>query len=267
MKRVTGIGGIFFKSDNPDQLYAWYEKHLGMQYMLAFAENRVPSTHEPHPYMHVFLDAGAGNIIAFFELPNSPPMGRDPNTPDWVQHIAFRVKDEATMLEAKAKAEARGCSVVGPTDHGVFRSVYFFDPSGNRLEVTHWTARPGQLDKLKAIAPAMLDEWDRTIALNLRSAFLCSKAAIPHLKKSKAGRIINVSSISGRTLFGSTSPAYAASKAGIIQLTRFLAIELGPSGITSNSIAPITTPRIRCTSKCPASGNRVLASPACSRSQ
>ena len=94
----------------------------------------------------------------------------------------------------------------------------------------------GGYGKLTSVEELPIDDWDRTVALNLRGTFLMCKRAIPYLKKSRAGRIINVSSISGRTLFGSTSPAYAASKAGIIQLTRFLAIELGPSGITSNSI-------------------------------
>jgi glyoxylase I family protein len=92
--------------------------------------------------MHIFLDAGAGNILAFFELPNSPPMGRDPNTPDWTQHIAFQVEDIDTLLKAKERAEAAGLEVVGPTDHTIFKSIYIWDPSGHRVEVATWTATP-----------------------------------------------------------------------------------------------------------------------------
>ena len=84
------------------------------------------------------------------------------------------------------------------------------------------------------------------MALNLRSAFLVCRAAIPHLKRSGAGRIINVASISGRTIHTSTSPAYAAAKAAVIQLTRILAYQLGPTNVTANSIAPMLTltPRV-----------------------
>lgn len=104
----------------------------------------------------------------------------------------------------------------------------------------------GGYTRLAQVEDMPLDEWDRTIALNLRSAFLCSKAVIPNLKKSNAGRIIHVASISGRTVHASSSPAYGAAKAAVIQLTRFLAWELGPFNITANAVAPITTltPRV-----------------------
>jgi len=51
-----------------------------MDFVLAIAEDQVPSTKEPDPYMHIFLDAGHGNGLAFFGLPTQPAMGRDPNT-------------------------------------------------------------------------------------------------------------------------------------------------------------------------------------------
>jgi hypothetical protein len=65
----------------------WYVKHLGMNFQLTIAENQVPSTKAPDPYMHVFLDAGQGNVLAFFELPNSPTMGRDTNTPEMYKKL------------------------------------------------------------------------------------------------------------------------------------------------------------------------------------
>ncbi|OGA50603.1 MAG: hypothetical protein A3F74_24905 [Betaproteobacteria bacterium RIFCSPLOWO2_12_FULL_62_58] len=104
----------------------------------------------------------------------------------------------------------------------------------------------GGYGRLATVEDISIDEWDRTVALNLRSVFLCCRAAIPHLKRSKAGRIINVASISGRTVQVASSPAYGSAKAGVIQLTRFLAYQLGANNITANAIAPITTltPRV-----------------------
>ena len=81
------------------------------------------------------------------------------------------------------------------------------------------------------------EEWDRTLAVNLTAPFLYSRAFIPGMVSRKSGRIINISSIWG--IAGSSCEAhYSATKAGLIGLTKALAKELGPSGITVNAIAP-----------------------------
>ncbi len=157
------IHHVAYRCHDAKETVQFYQDLLGMNFMLVFAEERAPSTKEPDPYMHVFLDAGMGNVLAFFELPNSPEMGRDNNTPKWVQHIAFEVADMDTLLEAKAKVEAAGLEVVGPTDHGIFKSIYFFDPNGHRLELAVNTpVSPEKMKEIHDLAPAMLEEWTRT---------------------------------------------------------------------------------------------------------
>jgi catechol 2,3-dioxygenase-like lactoylglutathione lyase family enzyme len=140
----------------------WYAQILGMEFTTAFSEDHVPSTGEYDPYMHIFLDCGGGNVLAFFELPNQPEMGKDPNTPAWVQHIAFEVTDMDALQAAKAHIEAQGIDVVGPTFHGIFRSIYFFDLNGHRLELACNIGTAEQVAELKRVAPLMLQEWSET---------------------------------------------------------------------------------------------------------
>jgi glyoxylase I family protein len=113
----------------------FYEDMLGLRLEIALAENYVPSTGEWSPHIHIFFQMADGSFIAFFELPESPEMERDQATPDWVQHLALRVADMETLDKIKARLEAAGVEVLGPTDHKIFQSIYFFDPSGHRLEV------------------------------------------------------------------------------------------------------------------------------------
>jgi NAD(P)-dependent dehydrogenase (short-subunit alcohol dehydrogenase family) len=81
------------------------------------------------------------------------------------------------------------------------------------------------------------DDWDKVVAVNLTAMFDVTRLAIPHLKQSKAGVIINMSSVAGRFGFKNRSP-YAATKWGVIGFTKTLAIELGDWGVRANAIAP-----------------------------
>jgi NAD(P)-dependent dehydrogenase (short-subunit alcohol dehydrogenase family) len=90
-------------------------------------------------------------------------------------------------------------------------------------------------------------EWDDILRFNLTSVFLCSRAVLPHMKRQRAGRIVNLSSIAGRAGAVLVTSHYAAAKAGVLGFTRHLAREVGPDGITVNAVAPGTTATERVT--------------------
>ncbi len=159
---VQRLHHVAYRCLDAKQTVEWYKKHLDRDFVLAIAEDQVPSTGAPDPYMHIFLDMGQGNVLAFFELPNSPTMGRDENTPKWVQHLAMKVDSVDTLLKAKAKLEASGIEVIGPTDHTIFKSIYFFDPNGHRLELAADTGTPKMAKMLDEVKWEMLEEWSKT---------------------------------------------------------------------------------------------------------
>ena len=160
--KIERIHHVAYRCHDAKQTVEWYRKYLDMDFVLAIAEDQVPSTHAPDPYMHLFMDAGGGNVLAFFELPNSAPMGRDANTPDWVQHIAFKVGSVQDLQDVKARLQAAGIEVIGPTDHTIFQSIYFFDPNGHRLELAADVGTPEMYQRLDQAKWLMLEEWSRT---------------------------------------------------------------------------------------------------------
>ncbi|MGX8011862.1 VOC family protein [Mesorhizobium sp. ORM8.1] len=160
--KIEKIHHVAYRCKDAKETVKWYVNNLNMDFVLAIAESQVPSTHEPDPYMHVFLGAGDGKL-AFFELPTQPEMDRDLNTPRWVQHIAFMVKDRDTLLAFKDKLEKSGVDVLGVTDHSIFHSIYISDPNGHRIELSCPDPKEeAMLERLDAVKREMLEEWSKT---------------------------------------------------------------------------------------------------------
>ena len=172
---TKGFHHVAYRCRDAKETVEFYQKHLNMDFQLAIAEDHVPSTGAYDPYMHIFLDAGNDNVLAFFELPEQPDMDRDQNTPIWVQHIAIRVESLDALLEAKDRLEAQGLDVLGPTHHGIFKSIYFFDPNGHRLELVADIHTDAQMSQLHEVAPAMLAEWSETKTAPRHAAWLHKK--------------------------------------------------------------------------------------------
>ena len=79
-------------------------------------------------------------------------------------------------------------------------------------------------------------DWDKVVRVNLRGVFVATKLAIPHLKKSRCGRIIQIASV--HAYGGGAGPAYAPAKAAVVNMVRDIALEVGKYGITINAICP-----------------------------
>ena len=89
----------------------------------------------------------------------------------------------------------------------------------------------------RAFLDYTIDEWDLTVAVNLRGPFLCTRAVMPSMIERRHGAVVNIASIAG---LHTTTPhvAYAASKAGVIAFTRDVAVEVAPYGVRVNAVAP-----------------------------
>jgi catechol-2,3-dioxygenase len=123
--------------------------------------DRVPSTGEYAPYLHVFFKLGDGSYIAFFDLGDDTAALPSPNTPAWVNHIALEVASRDELLAAKARLERHGVQVLGVTDHKIIESIYFFDPNGLRVELTTPTASAEFMAEEERTAHQKLAAWTK----------------------------------------------------------------------------------------------------------
>jgi NAD(P)-dependent dehydrogenase (short-subunit alcohol dehydrogenase family) len=164
--------------------------------------------------------------------------------------VADVIVDSAEDAASEARGQGADALVL-ELDVGAKQSV---DAAFERVE-----AELGGLDVLVNLAGGSLDtprhlsqitpeHYDLVLNVNLRGTFLCCQAAVPLLVKRGGGAIVNTSSIGGRSVSPVTGAAYAAAKAGVLGLTRRLALELGPLGIRVNAVAPglfLSGPRLQ----------------------
>lgn len=146
--------------------------------------------------------------------------------------VADAVPD-ATFIACDVADEAAVAAAIGQIEVAAGRVDVLVNNAGGFSEST-------------GIEDTSLEEWRTVVDSNLTSVFLMARAALPLLKRSEAGRIVNVGSLAGQTAGWATAPPYVAAKGGVHALTRALATELAPFRITVNALAPsaVLTERI-----------------------
>lgn len=169
------------------------------------------------------------------------------------QACAYRFAEEGAVIVClDIQDEANQATASHCRSFGVETLAYHLDvtdPENVKNVIGSVEKKLGRIDILVAsagiysgspIQEVLFAEWKRLIDINLTGVFLCNQAVAPIMMKQKAGSIINVSSMAGKTSFPA-SAEYSASKSGVIGLSRSIALDLAPFGITVNAVCPGNT--------------------------
>lgn len=149
------------------------------------------------------------------------------------------VLDILDVSETVALCRQKGVQAAGYTldvtnQAQIFQTVERIAEEFGRLDI--WVNNAGMFDNT-ATVDLSVEVWDRMTAVNHKSMFLCAQAVAPHMLKNRWGRFINMSSMAGKVAYPKEI-AYCSTKAAVLGLTRALAVEFGPAGITVNAICP-----------------------------
>lgn len=140
LKPLGNIHHLALRCRDAEQTRWFYEDILGLKLAAALSLEKSPGTENVRPFMHLFLELGDENYIAFFDDPGHAKPEHFELKDSYDIHIAFETESRESMLAWMGKIAAAGDFIFGPIDHDFVESVYFFDPNGYALEITHKTS-------------------------------------------------------------------------------------------------------------------------------
>jgi len=155
-------------------------------------------------------------------------------------HLVVSYRNEQAAAQAVAKTVrdlGRGCAVVRADVSRESQVERLVEEAESALGPVDILVNNAAVSEPKPVADLSLADWERTMRVNLTSAFLLTQRVLTHMRARRWGRILNIGSVAAQN-GGRVGPHYAASKAGLIGLTHSYAILLVKEGITVNAIAP-----------------------------
>jgi catechol 2,3-dioxygenase-like lactoylglutathione lyase family enzyme len=160
---LTPLGNIHhlaLRCRDAEQTRWFYEDVLGLKMTAALSLEKSPGTDQDRPFLHLFMELGDGNYIAFFDEPGNAKPEHFELKDSYDIHIAFEVPSREAMMGWKDKIAAAGDFIFGPIDHDFVESVYFFDPNGYALEITCKTpAHDSVIAHEQSSAREQLAQW------------------------------------------------------------------------------------------------------------
>ena len=156
--QVQKLNHVAYRCRDAAETTNFYRDVLGLKLAHVITQDRVPSTQQFAPHCHLFFEMADGSWVAFFDLVDEPKVDQETN-PDWAQHLALEVESLEALDLAHRNLAAHDIDVLGPIDHGFIKSIYFYDPSGHRLELTARTTESGDLERFAAEAPSLIADW------------------------------------------------------------------------------------------------------------
>jgi len=162
--RIKKLNHVAWRCIDAEQTRHFYEDILGLPLVHTIQADHVPSTGEYNPYFHLFFAMADGSCLAFFDLGDRRGSTLSDDMPKWVQHFAMQVDTVEEVAAMKERLQKAGVEVLGITDHGFVKSIYFFDPNGVRLEVTAQVETDAYMEAAKNRAHDELVEWSKNKA-------------------------------------------------------------------------------------------------------
>jgi catechol 2,3-dioxygenase-like lactoylglutathione lyase family enzyme len=173
---IQRIHHVAYRCKTPNRPCDWYREHLGMDFVLAIAEDQVPSTPRARPLharLHGRRRRQRAGLLRAAQL--GPPWAATRTRPTGCSTSPSRWAAWRSWKPPRPNSKPGGIPVVGPTDHTIFKSIYFFDPNGHRLELAADTATPEMSQRSTTVKWAMLDEWAQHQARAQHAAWMHEK--------------------------------------------------------------------------------------------